>query len=212
MNSKEIYVALIDSGCTFDTHDKVSIQAFNGEYIIEEQKKVYFKHGDAIGKILMENKHVKLLDIQIFQKTLSATAHHILASLNYLLTKKVDVINMSLGLETNYQEIEELCKLHIKNGTTIISSFPRNGKTHVFPASYENVISVTSDGKCQKNQISLVKENLFGASPLSETKGVAGSSVSVARFTKKYCDYLIKGYKKEEILNLFIEGENDETN
>ncbi|MFW2454315.1 hypothetical protein ACN4FY_12125, partial [Aliarcobacter butzleri] len=75
-------------------------------------------------------------DIQVFNENLSTTPQHIFGALNYLKDKNVDVISMSLGLKTNYKEIEELCREIIKKGVVIISSNPKSGQEFVYPASY----------------------------------------------------------------------------
>ena len=211
--SKDIFVALIDSGCRFETFEKVAVNVKDNKTEIVNQSDVKYKHGDIIGKIITSNENIKLYDIQVFDKDLKTTPLHIIGALEYLKDKKVDVINMSLGLKTNYKEIEDLCNYFTSNGVTIISSFPRSGADFVFPASYDEVISVTSDGKCQENEISCIDNNklLFGANPFSGIEGVGGSSVAVAKFTKYFCEQLQKGYKKEEILNGIKKGCNNES-
>jgi hypothetical protein len=197
--SKDIFVALIDSGCTFKTYAKLAIKVKNNKHFITEQSEINYEHGNIIGEIISFNENIKLYDIQVFDKNLRTSPVHILGALTYLLDKKVDVINMSLGLKTNYKEIEELCNKLISKGVIIISSFPRSGADFVFPASYKDVISVTSDGKCQDNQISCIdkSKSLFGANPHSKVENIAGSSVAVAKFTNVFCKYLQEGLKKE---------------
>ena len=211
--SKDIFVALIDSGCRFETFEKVAVNVKDDKTEIVNQSDVKYKHGDVIGEIIASNENIKLYDIQVFDKDLKTTPLHIIGALEYLKDKKVDVINMSLGLKTNYKEIEDLCKYFSSKGITIISSFPRSGAEFVFPASYDDVISVTSDGRCEENSISCIdsSKSLFGANPLSNTQGVGGSSVAVARFTKIFCDYLQKGYKKEEIFKEIKKGCKNES-
>lgn len=210
---KDIFVSLIDSGCTFETHEKVAIKVENNKIFTTTQNEIKYKHGDVIGKIISSNENIKLYDIQVFDENLKTTPSHIIEALTYLLNKKVDVINMSLGLKTNYKEIEDLCKKLTLKGATIISSFPRNGADFVFPASYDEVISVTSDGKCKENEISCIdiKKLLLGANPFSNVEGVGGSSVAVARFTKYFCECLQKGLTKEEILNEIKKGYKNES-
>ena len=210
---KDIFVALIDSGCTFETYEKVAIKVENNKVFTTTQNEIKYKHGDVIGKIISSAENIKLYDIQVFDENLRTTPSHIIGALTYLLDKKVDVINMSLGLKTNYKEIEDLCKKLISSGVTIISSFPRSGADFVFPASYDEVISVTSDGKCQKNEISCldIKKSLFGANPFSKVEGVGGSSVAVARFTKHFSECLQKGLTKEEILIEIKKGYKNES-
>ena len=199
---RDIFVALIDSGCRFDTHEKIAVNIKDGKTQIVNQDNVKYRHGDVIGEIIASNENIKIYDIQVFDKDLSTTPLHIIRALEYLKNKNVHVINMSLGLKTNYKEIEELCNYFTSKGITIISSFPRSGVEFVYPASYNEVISVTSDGKCENNQVSCVDYNklLFGANPFSGIEGVGGSSVAVAKFTRFFCEYLQKGYKKQEIL------------
>jgi major intracellular serine protease len=210
---KDIFVALIDSGCTFETHEKVAIKVENNKIITSSQNEIKYKHGDVIGEIISSNENIKLYDIQVFDENLRTTPSHIVGALTYLLDKKVDVINMSLGLKTNYKEIEDLCKKLISNGVTIISSFPKSGADFVFPASYDEVISVTSDGKCAENEISCIdlEKSLFAANPLSKVEGVGGSSVAVAKFTKYFCEKLQKDLSKEEILNEIKKGHKNES-
>lgn len=202
--SKEIYVALIDSGCSFETYEKIAIEIENNKIKIEKQKDINFEHGNVIGNII-KDENINIYDIQVFDKNLSTTPNHIFGALNYLKDKKVDVISMSLGLKTNYKEIEELINEFIKKGVVIVSSFPRRGKDLVYPASYSGVIKVTSEGMCKDDKVVVLdKEKLFfGANPFSNVKNVAGSSVAVAKFTKEFCFYLKKGLKKEEILEKF---------
>lgn len=210
---KDIFVALIDSGCNFETYEKVAIKVENNKILTTSQSEIKYKHGDVIGEIISFNENIKIYDIQVFNENLRTTPSHIVGALTYLLDKKVDVINMSLGLKTNYKEIEDLCKKLNSKGVTIISSFPRSGADFVFPASYDEVISVTSDGKCEENEISSVnvKKSLFGANPFSKVEVVGGSSVAVARFTKYFCEQLQKELTKEEILLKIKKGYLDES-
>jgi hypothetical protein len=210
---KDIFVALIDSGCNFETHEKLAIKVENNKIFTTSQSEIKYKHGDVIGEIISSNENIKLYDIQVFDENLRTTPSHIVGALTYLLDKKVDVINMSLGLKTNYKEIEDVCKKLSSKGVTIISSFPRSGADFVFPASYDEVISVTSDGKCEENEISSVnvKKSLFGANPFSKVEAVGGSSVAVARFTKYFCEQLQKELTKEEILLKIKKGYLDES-
>ncbi len=203
--SKRIAVAILDSGCSFDTFEKISIEVdekYNCR--IEKQKNINQSHGDVIANII-KDKDIDIYDIQVFTQDLTTTPLHIYYALEYLLDKKIDVINLSLGLSANYKEIEELCKQLIKKGITIVASYPRRAKVQTYPASYEDVIKVTSEGMCLDDKVvALYPDKLFfGANPFSNKKEVAGSSVAVAKFTSEYCAYLQNGFTKEQILKEF---------
>ncbi len=64
--SKDIYVGLIDSGCSFETFDKVAIKQLNKELIYTKQEQVVLKHGDVIGSILAQNNKINIYDVQMF--------------------------------------------------------------------------------------------------------------------------------------------------
>ncbi|WP_321312392.1 S8 family serine peptidase [Halarcobacter sp.] len=203
--NKEVYVAILDSGCSFKTYEKFSLSFDEKQKpVFKEQKNINFLHGDVIANIIKQ-KGVNIYDIQIFNEKLLTTPLHIYYALKYLLDKKIDVISLSLGFNTNYKEIEEVCNELLKKGVTIVASYPRRSKVHTYPASYEKVIKVTSEGMCKDDKVvSLEASKLFfGANPFSNKKEVAGSSVAVAKFTSEYCAYLQKGFTKEQILKEF---------
>ncbi|WP_345977853.1 hypothetical protein [Sulfurimonas sp. HSL3-7] len=208
MAEREVFVALIDSGCSFETYYKAAIEVEAKRPKVVEPKAVRFKHGDTVGAIITEAANVALYDIQVFDERLATTPLHVLGALEYMMEKKVDLIHLSLGLKTNYREIESLCEALIEKGVAIVASFPRAGAEFVYPASYDGVISVTSDGMCAEGEVSLLNEKrlIFGANPLSNVEGVGGSSVAVAKFTRLFCRYLGEGYSRDESLELIKKG------
>ena len=56
---------------------------------------------------------------------------------------------MSLGLTTNYKEIEDLCNEFISKGVTIVCSYPKKGNSFCISASYDGVVKVTSEWMCK---------------------------------------------------------------
>ena len=203
--NKEVFVAILDSGCSFDTYEKLSVQIddnYNCE--ITKQKKINFNHGDVISNII-KAENINIYDIQVFNENLTTTPIQVFHALKYLLDKKIDVINLSLGFTSNFVEIKELCEKLIKKGVTIIASYPRRSNANVYPASYDEVIKVTSEFMAKDDKVVALKskELFFGANPFSNKKEVSGSSVAVAKFTSEFCDYLKKGFTKDEILSEF---------
>lgn len=202
---KNINVAILDSGSSIESFEKIAIKIDkNQKATIEPQQELKFNHGEVINSIINDTD-INIYDIQIFDNELRTTPLHIYYALEYLLDKKIDVINLSLGISQDYQEIKELCQKLLDNDTTIVSSYPRRSTVQVFPASYNGVIKVTSEGMCKDDKVVSLDKNqeYFGANPFSSIKEVAGSSVAVAKFTKEYCQYLKKGYTKKQILQEF---------
>ncbi len=203
--SKDIYVAIIDSGCKFKTFENYSIQLNEDNSCeIKEIENINFEHGNVIGNII-KDENIFIYDIQVFNKQLNTTPVQVYEALKLLLNKKVDVINLSLGFNQNYKEIKEICQKLLRKGVTIVCSYPRRSRDDVYPASYDGVIKVTSEGMCSDEKVvSLFADKLFfGANPFSSNKEVVGSSVAVAKFTSEYCKYLKRGFTKEQILEEF---------
>lgn len=206
--NKEICIAIIDSGCAFKTHEKVGVKKAFQQMEISIQTPLISQHGNTIGEIITENPKVKIIDIQIFDEKLKTTPQHLLKALQYLKNKKVDMIHMSLGLNSNYEEIHDLCATYYKKGVVLVASYPRSSMHQTFPASYESVLAVTSDGRCKNDEIVCLKHTplLFAANPTSHHECVAGSSVAAARFTKVFSIYLSQGYSKDEIIEKIKKG------
>lgn len=196
---RKVNIALIDSGTTLKCKENITVCIQDGIVSIKPQESIDLLHGDTIAKII-DDEFVTIYDIQVFTKTLTTSPLQIYTALEYLLDKDIDIISMSLGLTTNYEEIEDICQKLLAKGVTIIASYPRSGETEVFPASYDGVLKVTADGKCEGYEISILDDNLFGANPHSNIKGLSGSSIAVAKFTKKYSSYLATQENKTQIL------------
>ena len=198
--NKNVNVAILDSGCSFQTFEKLKISIDENQHpVFEKQDKLNFTHGDVIANIIKQ-EGVNIYDIQVFNEKLLTSPLHIYHALDFLLKKKIDVISMSLGLSSNYKEIKEICEKLINKGVTIVASYPRRSNTHTYPSSYDGVIKVTSEGMCEDEKVVSLDDNkeYFGANPFSSKKEVAGSSVSVAKFTSEYCEYLLKGFTKDQ--------------
>ena len=210
--NKNINVAILDSGCSFETFKKLKISIDeNQKPIFKEQDKINFTHGDVIANIIKQ-EGVNIYDIQVFDKKLLTSPLHIYHALDFLLNKEIDVVSMSLGLTSNYKEIKEICTKLQEKGVTIVASYPRRSEIHTYPSSYDGVIKVTSEGMCEDDKVVSLDENsdYFGANPFSSNKEVAGSSVAVAKFTSEYCQYLLQGFTKDEILKEFSKRKVDE--
>ncbi len=200
MMNKDVYIALLDSGCRFETYEKVSIKQDK----IEKIKEIHFEHGNIIGDII-KDKNIYIYDIQIFHKSLSTNPICVYNALKYLLDKKIDIINMSLGFKENYKEIEDICRKLIKKGVSIVCSYPRRSEYHIYPASYDDIIKVTSEGRCSDDKIvALYPDKLFfGANPFSKDEKISGSSIAAAKFTREFSYYLKQGFSKKDILEEF---------
>ncbi len=79
--SEKIYVAILDSGCRFETFEKLSITLDeNYNCVIQDQKEISFEHGNEIATII-NDENINIYDIQIFNENLRTTPIQVYSAL-----------------------------------------------------------------------------------------------------------------------------------
>ncbi|MFT4764072.1 MAG: minor extracellular protease Epr [Oleispira sp.] len=117
-----------------------------------------FKHGTAMASILLgENacdaqgilRQAQLFNAVVFAQNKAgiviASASQLVAGLSWLLTQKVNIINMSLSGPPN-RILEQALKQVAARGITLVASAGNDGRAAFprFPAAYPEVIAVTA--------------------------------------------------------------------
>ena len=109
-------------------------------------------HGTAIANIILNhNKCADIFVVKLFDDALVVTDEgKLIFALNYVLQNiDFDILNLSLGLTSvsDDAELHKICEEYRKNNKIIISAFDNNGALS-YPASYSDVIGVTSEYFC----------------------------------------------------------------
>ncbi|WP_066290239.1 S8 family peptidase [Bacillus sp. FJAT-29937] len=119
-------------------------------------------HGTHVAGIIAGNKdngiggfgvnpNVKILPIDVFDRSWGAYDYSIAQGILHAVEKNVKVINMSLGGPMKSPLIEEAIKKALEKNITIVAAAGNTGDTMVsYPAAYEGVISVGSVDKSKK--------------------------------------------------------------
>ncbi|SHJ57396.1 S8 family serine peptidase [Paramaledivibacter caminithermalis] len=155
--NNEVVVAVIDSGINSSHEDLVNRIDFDGynfrsnDYNIED----FHGHGTAVAGIIAAQTDnnigiagvVGKFDANILPLKVGEWVSEEIAAINYAIEKKVDVINISMGGEM-YIATENLAiQRAVDSGIVVVAAAgneAQEGNKALYPASYENVISVGS--------------------------------------------------------------------
>lgn len=106
------------------------------------------KIGNGGIKGIAYNKHIKVLPIKVLDGTLSGKTSNLVKAIDYALSFKADIINISLGTRTYNQNLDEIIREH-KDTTFVLAAGNSTNGTNIdndmiYPASfnYDNVITV----------------------------------------------------------------------
>lgn len=113
--------------------------------IMKDSTEVYktYTHGDfVISKILENNRNVEIYAIEVTKTEEKIYEEDFYSAICKALEFDVDIINISIGTETNYNKIEDIVEKCINLGIIVVASAGNNGNDLMYPAKYEGVISV----------------------------------------------------------------------
>lgn len=159
---KQAVVAVIDSGIAQTHPDLVNRITPGGFNFLSNSQNIsdHHGHGTAIAGIIAAQTNnaigiagvagevdLKILPLKVSSRTGSSYLSHVIKAIDYAIEKRVDVINLSMGSK-QYSDIEnDAIQRAIQNGIVVVASAGNYGNDqYIYPASYDNVISVSSIG------------------------------------------------------------------
>lgn len=140
---KIMRIGVIDSDAMFQhpffNDKKIEIKRMNPGYSIKNNN-FPFSHAEYVcACILLENPTAEILLYNIIGGCAENEGELLYRSLEALIRKNVDVINISLGVEIPFsKELYDLCR---KSPVPIVAAHANNNQT-AYPASYDNVIGI----------------------------------------------------------------------
>lgn len=140
-------------------------------------------HGTAVSNIIYTHApDASILMVKIFDKLLYVDEDLLYFTLNYILSR-VDckLINLSLGIPAlkDYKKMYNVCDKINKKGIVIVAAFDNDGSVS-FPAAFDNVVGVTSNNYCYKNDEYFVIDNSI------VNVGAKGNMQKIAWLDNKY--------------------------
>lgn len=117
-------------------------------------------HGTAVAAaILDEMPDCELYAIRIFHESLNAYPTVLCTAIEWAIDQELDIINLSLGVLEQSDELEKLCLKAEEKGIFIVCSLDEE-RGFVYPAKYKGVIAVSS-GDLREGEYRHCKDNHF---------------------------------------------------
>lgn len=213
----KLKIAILDSGVNVNhslfRNDKT-------EVINYSESNLTYGHGTAIYNIIRKvNSFSEIINFQITNNDGTIDENILIDCLNMIYQKyNFDLINLSLGINLSERltELEEICEKLYKKGTIIISAFDNTGSLS-YPASFKNVIGVTSSEICEKvTDFVVFKDRIVNIGAKGSIQRVAwldsnyifmeGNSFACAHVTVQAANFLSqKKVGIKELINKFKE-------
>ena len=128
-------VLIIDSGVNGATKETIN-------YVQYEDNNDYMEHGTLIANIIRAiNPDVNIYSAKVVDRGGSTVNDKLAQALLYALFNNIDIINVSLGLPSYSDTIQDIINKLAKRGVIIVAAAGNKEET-MYPALYNNVISV----------------------------------------------------------------------
>jgi serine protease len=158
----EVTVAVIDTGMDLK-HAELKNQVLPPYSVMNPASQpILDVHGTHVAGIIAAeqnngigghgvNPKAKILPIDVFSGGFYTSDYTIAEGILYAISKKVDVINMSLGGSQESPILEEAVKKAVEAGITIVAAAGNNyGESISYPAAYEGVIAVSATNQADE--------------------------------------------------------------
>jgi subtilisin family serine protease len=154
-------------------------------------------HGTAICEVILHHApDVRLYIAQVFDQRGVTTAREVAAAIDWLVSEKVDLINLSLGLSHDRSILKDACERAVAADIILIAAAPAQGAA-VYPSSYQSVIRATGDARCGSGEISFLDSDQadFGACPrgMNDPSRAGGASMGTAHISGQLAAFLQGG-------------------
>jgi len=164
-------------------------------------------HGSVICDIVKHHApDILIYNAQVFDERGVTTAAVVAAAIDWLTDKKVDVINLSLGMRQNRPVLEAACGRALAAGIAVIAAAPARG-AKTYPSAYGGIIRATGDARCDVGEVSFLDSPQadFGGCPRGIGSGpdaplrVGGASMGTAHISGQVAAYLRAGGDKNMV-------------
>ena len=183
-------VGIIDSGLPKTYNFSVIAEQ---DFTTASNTKDQLGHGTAVSTIIASNLPVEIVSARVFHDKLACTPSQVAEAIQWLISKKVDIINMSFGLRNDRNVLRDSCKQALSSNIIIVAAAPSQGEP-VFPSHYNGIIRATGDARCKQGEISWLDSNQadFGGYSGRPHFGPAGASIGCASITASLAKLKIK--------------------
>ena len=119
----------------------------DGDAYPQEVQGTNYGHGTGVADVIVQvAPNVTILPLRVLGPDGSGDTTDVVAAIDYAVQKGAQVINLSLGTDTDEKTLKELVKYAVKQEVLVVASAGNNGQENVmFPARYNSeVLSIGS--------------------------------------------------------------------
>ncbi len=155
-SGSNVKVGVIDTGIDFD-HKEFEGKKSLGYNFIDDSLDFYDDNGHGthvagiIGGKNVGISNAILYSLKVLDSYGSGDLSDIITSVDWAISKNLDVLNLSLGSPSYSFGLEEIINVAHNKGIYVVAAAGNEGKGYSFPAAYENVISVTAIDKNKRH-------------------------------------------------------------
>lgn len=160
----------------------------------ENSTDVFETHGtEVINNILYECKDVQIWAIKVLEENGKGKVCDLLEALKFCISQKVDVINISLGTQTQNRQLilslEQVCRDAISQGIIIVAANNNHQGYDSYPAAFDFVVSVSTNRKAREYTLFNGEKNeIYFCSPYIFSKGT--KKYEIKRGNSYLCGYV----------------------
>ncbi len=155
---KGIHIAHIDSGINA-WHPHIGSVAGGIGFRVDEKGTIHVEddykdelgHGTAVAGVIKEQvPQANLWAVKIFHDKLSTYKEVLCTAIEWCIEAEMDVINLSLGVRKDIQELRQACEQGERNGVIIVSSCDEQNHL-LWPGYYDGVFGVKAAKQCSND-------------------------------------------------------------
>lgn len=194
--NEKIKIAILDSGvdCGNDISLAYSISLVPGE---EEMTQIFMDgsgHGSSVASLIAAedngegitgiNPNAEIYSIRVLDDANQAPLSRVIEGIYMAIEQKVNIINMSFGLDTYSEALEEAIQDATDAGILVVAAAGNTGDDGVqYPAAYDEVLAVGSvdkDGEVAEHSAKGEEVELVAPGELVRTTGFLGTEMVTA--------------------------------
>ncbi|WP_077214980.1 S8 family peptidase [Bacillus dakarensis] len=141
---EKVEVAVVDTG--IDVDHPLLKDSIQGGYDATGDGDIEDEHGHGThvaGIIANHNPNIKIIPIKMLDKSGTGDVYSFLKGMYYAIEQEVDIINMSLGMETDIHLVRDVVQQAYRKGIIMVAASGNNGVANLqYPANYPEVYAV----------------------------------------------------------------------
>lgn len=204
INAYHSHVQYIDGGISFRVNRDGWIESHS-------DTRDRLGHGTAVAAVLRYMApDVQIFSVKIFEDRLITYPSVLAEAIRWGIEHEIDIINLSLGISRDDEEVRDICQKAYEAGIVIVSSYDSNRELN-WPAKYESVLGICA-GEIDRSEWEITESGFFKACGYprelpeqTQLYNIHGHSFAAAHFSAWIARFLEQNtnYKSQDVYEHF---------